>query len=141
MINFAKIDKNAKSPIRKHSTDAGIDIYSNEDIVLEPFSATKIHTGITFEISPYFMLLAKPKSGSNFILGAGVIDPGYQGEILIKVINYTQHPIQVNKGDALAQLVQVAIYTYELNELSIDEIHKEKSERGTDGGIVREDLR
>ena len=62
------------------------------------FSAARVHTGLSFEVGPDFMLLAKPKSGSDFLLGAGVIDPGYQGEILIKVVNYTPSPLTIPAG-------------------------------------------
>lgn len=84
------------------------------------------------------MLLAKPKSGSDFLLGAGVIDPGYQGEIIIKVVNYTPTPLTIGKGSALAQLVQVAILTDPVEEISPDQIHSARSARGGDGGIVRQ---
>jgi dUTP pyrophosphatase len=136
-LRFARLDPEAKLPTRKHATDAGVDVYANETITIPPFSAARVHTGLTFEIRPEFMLLAKPKSGNDFLLGAGVIDPGYQGEILIKVINYTPEPLVIPQGSALAQLVQVAILTDPLEEVSREEIHLLPSDRGADGGIVR----
>jgi dUTP pyrophosphatase len=136
-LRFAKLDPQAKPPARKHSGDAGVDIYANETVIIAPFSAGRVRTGLTFEVRPDFMLLAKPKSGSDFILGAGVIDPGYQGEILIKVVNYKPEPLTIQRGDALAQLVQVAIFTDPLEEVGSDEIHPHQSARGADGGIVR----
>ncbi len=138
-LRYAKTDPTAKSPTRKHAHDAGVDVYANATVSLPPFSAARVPTGLTFEIPPAFMLLAKPKSGSDFLLGAGVIDPGYQGEILIKVINYTPNPLTIQKGDPLAQLVQVAIFTDALEEVSLAEIHRSRSERGAEGGIVRQD--
>lgn len=137
-LRFARLDPSAKPPTRKHPTDAGVDIYANETVAIPPFSAARVRTGLTFEVRPNFMLLAKPKSGSDFLLGAGVIDPGYQGEILIKVINYTPNPITIQRGDPLAQLVQVSILTEPLEEAPFDTIHSERSERGADGGIARQ---
>lgn len=137
-LRYARIDPSAKQPVRKHLTDAGVDIYANETVTIAPFSAARVHTGLAFEISPQFMLLAMPKSGSDFLLGAGVIDPGYQGEILIKVINYTPSPLTIQKGDALAQLVQASIFTSILEETTLERLHPLKSERGGDGGIVRQ---
>ncbi len=138
-LRFSRLDPAAKPPSRKHPTDAGVDIYANETITIPPFSAARVHTGLTFDVPAQYMLLAKPKSGSDFLLGAGVIDPGYQGEVLIKVINYTPQPLIIQKGDPLAQLVQVTIFTDPLEEVSLEEIHRSPSERGADGGIVRQD--
>lgn len=137
-LRFARLDPNASLPVRKHPGDAGVDIYANETVTIAPFSAARVHTGITFEIRPDFMLLAKPKSGSDFLLGAGVIDPGYQGEILIKVINYTPNPLTISRGAPLAQLVQAAIFTDPLEEISAADLHVERTARGADGGIARQ---
>ena len=137
-LRYSRLDPNASPPSRKHPTDAGVDVFANETITIPPFTAARVHTGLTFFIPPQFMLLAKPKSGSDFLLGAGVIDPGYQGEILIKVVNYTPNPLIIHKGAPLAQLVQVAIRTDSLEEVTPEEIHPQPSSRGPDGGIARQ---
>lgn len=137
-LRFARLDPDARLPARKHPNDAGVDIYANETITVAPFSAARVHTGLLFEIRPDFMLLAKPKSGSDFLLGAGVIDPGYQGEILIKVVNYTPVPLTIQKGSPLAQLVQVAILTDPLEESDSQKLYSSPSARGADGGIARQ---
>ena len=137
-LRFARLDPDASLPARKHPTDAGVDVYANQTVTVAPFSAARVQTGLTYEVRPNFMLLAMPKSGSDFLLGAGVIDPGYQGEILIKVVNYTPDPLVIRRGDALAQLVQVAIFTDVLEETGVAEIHTAPSTRGADGGIARQ---
>lgn len=137
-LRYARLDPTVRSPGRKHPNDAGVDVYASETITVAPFSAARVHTGLAFEVRPDFMLLAKPKSGSDFLLGAGVIDPGYQGEILIKVINYTPEPLVIHQGEALAQLVQVAIFTDPLEEVLPERLYPSVSARGTDGGIVRQ---
>jgi dUTP pyrophosphatase len=137
-LRYAKLNPSAKTPARKHPGDAGVDVYASESVTIAPFSAARVPTGLTFEIRPDFMLLAKPKSGSDFLLGAGVIDPGYQGEILIKVVNYMPNPLVIHAGDALAQLVQAAILTDALEETSPADIHPDRSQRGADGGIARQ---
>jgi dUTP pyrophosphatase len=138
-LRYARLDPEVKPPARKHPSDAGVDVYANQTVTIAPFSSARVPTGLTFAVRPEFMLLAKPKSGSDFLLGAGVIDPGYQGEILIKVVNYGPHALTIHKGDALAQLVQVAILTDALEETDLDEIHPQRSARGADGGIARQD--
>ncbi|KKK49219.1 hypothetical protein LCGC14_3137270, partial [marine sediment metagenome] len=77
--------------------------------------------------------------GSNHLIGGGVIDSNYQGEILVKVINYKLQMKVIRRGDAIAQLLIFPIYNpVILEEVSLDSIHKYKSARGSSGGIVTE---
>jgi dUTP pyrophosphatase len=140
ILRFAKLDPDAKAPVRKHVTDAGIDVFAREGHYIEGHAIARVRTGITFELNHDFMLLAMPKSGSDFTLGAGVIDPGYQGEIIVKVVNPHDYAIEIKQGDAVAQLIQVPIYIARLVELPLEIIHQVKTERGADGGIVRQGL-
>jgi len=134
-LKYARTGANAKSPNRKHPTDAGVDVYALTDDVLWPFSYRNIHTGVTFDIPAGTMLEVRPKGRNNHLIGAGVIDAGYQGEIVIKVVNYTWKPMRIKKGDAIAQLVQVPVICEPVEEVEIAQIHAEKSARGSTGGI------
>ncbi len=138
-LRYALWSPGAREPIRKHETDAGVDVFANEDVWIPPFSARKVKTGLSFEIRPGTMLLAKPKSGQDYMLGAGVLDALYQGEVLIKVINYKPWPIRIRKGSPVAQLISVLINTNELERVEdVRRLHGAVSARGADGGIVRE---
>jgi dUTP pyrophosphatase len=134
-LKYARIDANAKSPTRKHPTDAGVDVYALTDNVLWPFSYKNIHTGVTFDIPAGTMLEVRPKGRNNHLIGAGVIDAGYQGEIVVKVVNYTWKPMRVKKGDAIAQLVHVPVICEAVEEVDAAQIHTERSTRGGSGGI------
>lgn len=134
-LKYARIDANAKSPSRKHPTDAGVDVYALTDNVLWPFSYKNIHTGVTFDIPSGTMLEVRPKGRNNHLIGAGVIDAGYQGEIVIKVVNYTWKPMRIKKGDAIAQLVQVPVICEAVEEVDAARIHAERSARAGSGGI------
>ena len=135
-LKIARLDADAKLPTRKHATDAGIDIYSNQTVTIMPHSFAIVSTGITIEIEPGFVGLLKPKGRNNHLLGAGVVDAGYQGEILVKVSNITAYPLEINPGDAIGQLVILPIITPAIIEVSQDQIHKKNSSRGETGGIV-----
>ena len=139
ILKFAKLDLEAVLPMRKHPTDAGVDVYALEGYVIPPHSIQIVRTGLTFEIPEGQMLLVKPKSGSNYLIGAGVVDTGYQGEVLVKIVNIMANEITISKGQAIAQLVQVCIFTDGLEEQeSAEALHSRPSDRGADGGIVRE---
>lgn len=134
-LKYARIDANAKNPSRKHPADAGVDVYALSDSILCPFSYGNIHTGVTFDIPEGTMLEVRPKGRNNHLIGAGVIDAGYQGEIVVKVVNYTWKPMRIKKGDAIAQLVQVPVICDPVEEVDPARIHAEKSARGGSGGI------
>jgi dUTP pyrophosphatase len=134
-LNFARLRSDALAPMRNHPQDAGVDIYSVEDVRIWPFSYRNVHTGITMEIDNGTMLLVRPKGRNNHLVGAGVIDAGYQGEIVIKIVNYSWKPLRINKGMAIAQLVQLPVICEAVNELDLAEIHQQASARGASGGI------
>lgn len=132
---YARLRPDAIAPTRKHPQDAGADVYSIEEVIVWPFSYRNIHTGVTLEIPAGYMLLAKPKGRNNHLLGAGVIDAGYQGEIVIKLVNYSWKLMRIHKGDAIAQLVQIPVVCETLQEVDAAEIHAQASQRGSSGGI------
>jgi dUTP pyrophosphatase len=134
-IKFARLDPTATAPMRKHPTDAGVDVFAIEDKTIWPFSYRVIGTGITFEIPDGTMLMVWPKGRNNHLIGAGVIDAGYQGEIMIKVINYTWKFLRIQKGTAIAQLVQIPVICELVQELPLNEVNTYSSSRGASGGI------
>lgn len=135
-IKIAKLDPDAFLPTRKHPADAGLDLYANRTIIIEPHSFAIVSTGITIEIEEGFVGLLKPKGRNNHLLGAGVVDAGYQGEILIKVANINPTRLVINAGDAIGQLLILPIFTPMVIETQAKQIHLEDSSRGESGGIV-----
>jgi dUTP pyrophosphatase len=134
-LRCAKLYPDARLPIRKHATDAGADVFAAKRTIVWPFSARVIGTGLTFECPPGYMLLAKPKGGSRHLVGAGVGDALYQGEYKIRVVNFTPWPMLIQKGDPIAQIIQVPICALPIEEVTSDQIHPVPSERGGAGGI------
>ena len=134
-LRFARLTPNAKAPARKHPTDAGVDIYALDDAILWPFSYRNLHTGVTIDVPAGTMLEVRPKGRNNHLVGSGIIDAGYQGEIVVKLVNYTWKPMRIRMGDAIAQLVQLPVICDEVEETGVNQVHSEKSARGGTGGI------
>jgi len=134
-LRFCRISPDATIPTRKHPTDAGVDVFASESLLIPPFSYRVVHTGVTFEIPVGTMLEIRPKGRNDHLIGAGVVDAGYQGEILVKIVNYSWKPLRIRKGDAIAQLVQLPVICELLQEVSLDALHEHRSERGAGGGI------
>ena len=136
VIKAARLQDNAILPTRKHPDDAGIDFYAVEEKVIPPHGTEVVGTGITVEIPQGYVGLMKPQSRNDHLLGAGVIDAGYQGEIRIKIANITDAPLYIAYGQAIGQMLILPVETPAVEECPLDQIHRTRSERGATGGIL-----
>jgi dUTP pyrophosphatase len=134
-LRVAKVDERAILPTRNHPEDAGIDFYCYGRYTVYAGSDSLINTGITVEIPEGFVGILKPKGRSNFLVGSGVVDAGYQGEIIVRIVNPYSYKIEFMKGDPLCQMILIPVVTPAIKELDRLEIHKNKSQRSASGGI------
>lgn len=134
-VKVAKLDPNAVIPFRKFQTDAGMDVYSLNSVLILPHRFGIVRTGITVEIPQTYFGLLKPKSSNWHLVGAGVIDESYQGEIIVKVCNITDETISFLPGQPIAQLILIPVTTPTVVEVTETEIHQTPTERGESGGI------
>jgi dUTP pyrophosphatase len=137
-IRIARLRPDARIPTRKHRSDAGLDLFAVEAVILPPHSVAIIPTGITVDIPEGVVGLIKPKGRSDHLLGAGVVDAGYQGEILVKVVNPFAVPLEFKPGDPLGQLLLLPVMTPVVEEVGLEEIHPQVSPRSGTGGIVEQ---
>lgn len=115
MILRVKLDaeKGAMLPIRAHSTDAGADILTPRGFTLAARSSAVIRTGVHVELPPRTAGMLKSKSGLNIfhdIIGEGVIDEGFDGEIVVKLYNLGDKPYRFERGDKIIQLVVLPVW-------------------------------
>lgn len=91
-LGFKRIDKSVKLPHKAHESDAGYDIYSNEDVVLRYGEVITLSTGIFAKIPEGYYLRLKARSGIDVKTGIrvreGTIDQGYQNEIKVIIEHY-----------------------------------------------------
>ena len=108
-MKFALLTETAKLPTRKNDFDAGIDLYlDNPDSfyrILYPNETLILHTGVTVEIPRGHFGWIANKSSKDYLIGGGIVDETYQGELLVKVINPTNKYFELKHGDAIAQLL------------------------------------
>ncbi len=135
-LKAARLCENAILPTRKHPDDAGIDFYAVEPVVIPPHDFGVVKTGITVEIQKGYVGLMMPKSRNDHLLGAGVVDAGYQGEIRIKIANIKDVPLEIEYGMAVGQMLILPVETPEIEEADAETIHAKTSERGATGGIL-----
>ena len=128
-----KLDPGAYMPERAHATDAGLDIKSPKDCIIQEHGSVTIYTGVHVKLPPNTAGLLVSKSGLNTrynITSTGLIDEGYNGEIVVKLHNHGGFPYFVAKGDKITQLVVIPVL-YEAVEL-VDDLQQD-SERGDKG--------
>lgn len=132
-MKIAKTNKSAKTPTRKHETDAGLDLYSLKEYTINVGETEIVETGIAIEFPLNTMGLIKPKSRHSYLVGAGVVDQDYRGEIKVKVFNSTKDIIKIKKHDPVAQIVILPILTPFLEVVPYRDLKSTK--RGQTGGI------
>ena len=116
IIEFFKTDSDAKTPTRANPSDAGLDIYarvSTRGVLIEAGSSVVIPTGIKVGIPHGYMLQVMNRSSiaakKGLIVGAHVIDSGYDGEIFINLHNVGHRLQKICDGDKIAQLVMIPV--------------------------------
>lgn len=124
-------------PIRKHESDAGFDLTSIETAVIPAKAQQNFRTGIELaDCTPNTVLQIWSRSGldSRFGIhvGAGIVDAGYRGEIIVCLKNTGSVEYEVKAGDKIAQLVPIKLSKVEVKEVE----ETTASARGKSGGIT-----
>ena len=139
LLEFRKLQVEAVLPTRKYPGDAGLDLYTIETVTIAPQSQVIIHTGIGLNAAPpNCVLQVWPKSGIDakqaLHTGAGIIDTGYRGEILVLLKNMGQQEVSIPAQTPVAQLVVLPCLFPDVVETKL----ATKTKRNTHGGIVGE---
>ncbi|NMM65730.1 dUTP diphosphatase [Clostridium sp. P21] len=134
-LKITKINETAKLPQYAHDGDAGMDLFSIEEVIIPPSETALIHTGIKIELPRNTEAQVRPRSGlalkhSITVLNTpGTIDEGYRGEIGIILINHGKLPFKVEKNMKIAQMVVKPVL--KVNIIKVQQLSEtERSEGG-----------
>ena len=134
-IKIKLLNENAKIPTKNHDLDIGYDLFSDNDYLLTAQSVTMVHLGISIELPNNIGGFVLPRSGLSSkhliapINSPGLIDPGYTGELMVPLMNYSNVDYKVECNERIAQLV--AINTQTINFQQVDDHDKsDRSDRG-----------
>ncbi len=103
-----KLDPGAYPPFRVHPTDAGLDIRAMHDGLVRSGQSHTFRTGVHVELPPNTAGLFVSKSGlmmNHDITATGLVDEGYDGEVMVKLFNHGMDDYNVHAGDKIGQLV------------------------------------
>lgn len=136
-LSVRRLAPDALLPTRAHPDDAGLDLYSVEDVALEPGQGTLVKTGIAAAVPQGYAGLVYDRSSlakRGLKTAGGVIDAGYRGELGILLWNISGSAQKLKKGERLAQLLIVPVATPAVREAAeLDETTRGASGFGSTG--------
>src|SRR6187399_1526289 len=111
-VRIRRLHDSVALPAYQTDGAAGFDLAASEDVLVAPSSIALIPTGLVIAVPEghflgIFARSSTPlKRGLMVANGVGIIDSDYCGpadEIKIQVLNITDAPVKVARGDRLAQ--------------------------------------
>ncbi len=106
------LDGEVSAPAYAHPGDAGADLVTTIDVVIEPLQRFTVPTGVAIALPDGYVALVHPRSGLaarhglTIVNAPGTVDAGYRGEIKVTLYNSDpQQAITLRRGDRVAQLV------------------------------------
>ena len=135
-VSITQLDPELPVPAYTHPGDAGLDLRSTIDGVLDPGCRMLVPCGVAIALPEGYAGLVIPRSGLaarhgiSIVNAPGLIDAGYRGEIKVSLINLDPHEsFAFKRGDRIAQLMITPAPAVTLNV--VDQLPG--SDRGTGG--------
>jgi dUTP pyrophosphatase len=111
-VQLVRLDPHAALPAYAHPGDAGADLATTQDVVIEPGERAVVGTGVAIALPEGYAAFVHPRSGLaarhglSIVNAPGTIDAGYRGEIRVCLINHDpREAVRLRRGDRIAQLV------------------------------------
>jgi dUTP diphosphatase len=135
-LRIKLLDDELPMPRYQHEGDAGLDLPSRVDLVIEPGERAMVPTGIAVAIPRGYAGFVLPRSGLAsrhgiaLVNSPGLVDAGYRGEMSIVMINTDEREaFHIKRGDRIAQLVIQRVE--EVSIIRVDEL--DETLRGAGG--------
>lgn len=139
ILEYYMIRGDVHPPTRANPSDAGLDICYSPDtskylqlhgggVFIDPGESVILPTGLKFGVPHGYMLEVKNRSGmaakNNLLVGACVIDSGYNGEVFINLHNVGKHMRMIKPGDRIAQIVMVPVVHFRAVATAEDNLYQ-----------------
>ena len=134
IIEFSRVRPDVRPPERANPSDAGLDVFYNPSdptvtaMRVEPGQSVVLQTGLKFGVPHGYMLEVKNRSSIaakyGLLVGACVIDSGYDGEVFINLHNVGKTPQTIEPGDKIAQVVMVPVVHFRALETDRDNLYE-----------------
>jgi len=107
-----RLDPGVPLPSYAHPGDAGADLHTTVDAVLEPGERALLPTGLAIALPAGYAAFVHPRSGLavrygvSLVNAPGTVDAGYRGEVQVSVVNLDpRDAVTFRRGDRIAQMV------------------------------------
>lgn len=108
-VVLLKLSSGASMPVLGSHGAAGLDLASTEAYSIGPGERQAVSTGVSMSLPRGMFGKMEGRSGlaveHGIVVGGGVVDSDYTGEIKVVLINTGNHSFVINKGDRIAQLL------------------------------------
>ena len=125
----------AKPPFKKHTGDAGWDLYTSRECDIWPGETADVHTDIKIDMPPYLYGRITGRSSTlrkhKLLVNEAIIDNGYTGELFVCIHNMSDSVFHVKPGMRLAQIIFHTIEDVRWSE--VKEIKPTPGKRGNNG--------
>lgn len=136
-VGFMRLPENPDLPLPARETEgaAGYDLRSCQELCLEPGTIVPVPTGLVMELPVGIHCEVRPRSGLAARHGVtlpnspGTIDSDYRGELKVLLQNLGPEPVEIKRGERIAQLVFASCLTPEVTEVET----VRRTERGSGG--------
>ncbi|HYO56894.1 dUTP diphosphatase [Archangium sp.] len=116
---------------------AGMDLRADIDgeLILGPMERVAVPTGLVLALPPGYEAQLRPRSGLalkhgiTLLNSPGTVDADYRGEVQVLLVNLSQQPFTLRRGERIAQLVVAPVSQVSMVELAV----LDDTERGEGG--------
>lgn len=120
-VKIKKLRPEIKLPVYALNGDAGMDVFSDENVVIEVGKNHIFKTGFAMELPDGYVSLIWDKSGLSNKYGlkvlGGVLDSNYRGEYMVCLINLGKENYKFKRGDKIAQILVQPVVNVKLEEI------------------------
>ena len=124
-LKIKRFDKSLPLPVHKTSGAVAVDLYSREEITIEPHQLGYVPMNVAIEIpDEYFVMMASRSSthkmGVTGVNGVGIFDRDFCGdndEYQYVAFNFTDKPVFLEKGTRLCQLLLIKCENFDFEEV------------------------
>lgn len=136
-LRYKKLSNQAFAPVISQAGSIGYDLASAKEVVVVPsMGKALIPTDLAIELPVGHYGRIAPRSGISWnhhtIISAGVIDPGYSGNISVVIFNHGSEELVINYGDRVAQLILEKASVFDTEEV-MSVYENNPHERGVSG--------
>ena len=125
-VNLKRVDTTLPLPTYPTDGSVGFDLICREDVLVAGRSLALVPGNLIVQTPPGYMLLLTMRSstarrkGLLMPNGVGIIDQDYCGEgdeLMISVYNFRDEPVQVVRGERIAQGIFVPVARVQWHEV------------------------